>query len=140
MKNFDSLDKTFDIAPSEVEVVKPIKKRKDELIISDKHTDREKDYQYQRAQLYNLVEKMQETLNEAMEVAAESQHPRAFEVAFAGAKQAADVVDKIGQLHKNQKDLEIEEVKVQQNNTTNNVFMSGSTAELMAMLKDSQNK
>ena len=33
---------------------------------------------------------------------------------------------------------EIEEVKVQQTNTTNNVFMSGSTADLMMMLKESQ--
>ena len=139
MSTFDSLDNTFDITPTESEV-KPIKKKRNDLIISDKNTDREKDYQYQRAQLYDLVEKMQETLNEAMEVAAESQHPRAFEVAFNGAKNAADVVEKIGQLHKAQKDLEIEEVKVQQTNTTNNVFMSGSTADLMKMLKESQNK
>ena len=138
MKNFDSLDETFDITPSEVEV-KPIKKKRDDIIISDKSNDREKDYQYQRAQLYDIVEKMQESLNDAMEVAQESQHPRAFEVCFNGAKAAADVVDKLGALHKAQKDLEIEEVKVQQNNsTTNNVFMTGSTADLMMMLKESQ--
>ena len=115
----------------------PIKKKSKDLIISDKSTDREKDYQYQRAQLYDIVEKMQESLNEAMEVAAESQHPRAFEVVFNGAKHAADVVDKLGQLHKQTKELEVEEVRVQQN-TTNNVFMSGSTADLMKMLKESQ--
>jgi hypothetical protein len=141
MANFDSLDQTFDIVPDEVEV-KPIKaKKQKEIIISDKSTDREKDYQYQRAQLYDIVDKMQESLNEAMEVAAESQHPRAFEVVFNGAKHAADVVDKLAQLHKSTRDLEVEEVRVQQNNqTTNNVFMTGSTADLMKMLKESQNK
>ena len=140
MKPHDSLDHTFGIVPEEVEV-KPIKvnKKSKDLIISDKSTDREKDYQYQRAQLYNIVEKMQESLNEAMEVAAESQHPRAFEVVFNGARNAADVVDKLGALHKQTKDMEIDEVRVQQqNNTTNNVFMSGSTADLMKMLKESQ--
>ena len=138
MANFDSLDQTFDIVPDEVEV-KPIKKRRDDLVISDKGTDREKDYQYQRSQLYNIVEKMQESLAEAMEVAQQSQHPRAFEVVFNGAKHAADVVDKLGQLHKATKELEVEEVKVQQHNqTTNNVFMTGSTADLMKMLKESQ--
>ena len=141
MKNFDSLDETFDITTKEVEVHPvPIKKKRADLIISDKSTDREKDYQYQRAQLYNIVEKMQESLNDAMEVAAESQHPRAFEVVFNGAKNAADVVDKLADLHKKTKDLEVEEVKLQQNNqtTTNNVFMTGSTADLMKMLKESQ--
>lgn len=137
MSNFNSLDNTFDITPTESEV-KPIKRKRSDLVISDKGTDREKDYQYQRAQLYDIVEKMQESLNEAMEVAAESQHPRAFEVVFNGAKNAADVVDKLGTLHKSQRDMEIEEVKVQQTNTTNNVFMSGSTADLMMMLKESQ--
>ena len=111
MGTFDSLDETFDITPSEV---KPLAKKRKEIVISDRETDREKDYQYQRAQLYDIVEKMQETLNEAMDTAQQSQHPRAFEVVFQGAKNAADVVDKLGQLHKAQKDLEIEEVKVQQ--------------------------
>lgn len=140
MKNFDALDQTFDITAEPVES-KPVKKKRADIIISDKTGDREKDYQYQRAQLYDIVEKMQESLNDAMEVAAESQHPRAFEVVFNGAKHAADVVDKLGALHKSQKDMEIEEVKVQQHNnnsTTNNVFMTGSTADLMMMLKEGQ--
>ena len=135
MKNFDALDNTFDIVPDNVEI-KPIKKRRDDLIISDKSTDREKDYQYQRSQLYDIVDKMQESLNEAMEVAAQSRHPRAFEVVFAGAKNTADVVDKIGDLHKKIKDLEVEDVKVSQTNTQNNIYMTGSTADLMKLLKE----
>jgi len=142
-KEFDDLDKTFDIQPEEVESLEIIEKKPKvkPLVLSDKLEDREKDYQYARAQLYDIVEKMQESLNTAMEVAQESEHPRAFEVVFNGAKNAADVVDKINDLHKKMKDLEIEEVKVQQNNTTtNNVFMSGSTAELINMLKEQKDK
>ena len=142
-KEFDDLDKTFDIQPEEVESLEIIEKKPKvkPLVLSDKVEDREKDYQYARAQLYDIVEKMQESLNGAMEVAEQSEHPRAYEVVFAGAKNAADVVEKLNDLHKKMKDLEIEEVKVQQNNTTtNNVFMSGSTAELINMLKEQKDK
>lgn len=126
--------------PNEEVPVEIIKKEKQKpLVVSDTKEDQTKDYQYARAQLYDIVEKMQETLNDAMDTAAHSQHPRAYEVVFNGAKNAADVVDKIADLHKKMKDLEVEEVKVQQHNTTtNNIMMSGSTAELIQMLKESQ--
>ena len=142
MSTNEDLDKTFNIEPDEVESLEIIEKKPKvkPLVLSDKLEDREKDYQYARAQLYNIVEKMQESLDTAMEVAQESEHPRAFEVVFNGAKNAADVVDKINDLHKKMKDLEIEEVKVQQNTTTNNVFMSGSTADLIKMLKEQKDK
>ena len=129
-------EEIVDITPIESKI-EPEKKKKEKEVVDDK----KKDYQYARAQLYDIVEKMQESLNDAMDVAAESQHPRAFEVVFNGAKNAADVVDKIGDLHKKMKDLEIEEVKVQQHNTTtNNIMMTGSTAELIKMLKDNKDK
>ena len=139
----DQLDNEFGITndqPVDVEIVKaeaePIKKKERE-----NEKDTEKDYKYMRSQLYDIVEKMQESLNTAMEVAQESEHPRAFEVVFNGAKNAADVVDKINDLHQKMKQLEVEEVKVQQHNTTtNNVFMSGSTAELIKMLKEQGDK
>ena len=143
MSTNEDLDKTFNIEPDEVESLEIIEKKPKvkPLVLSNKEEDREKDYQYARAQLYNIVEKMQESLDTAMEVAQESEHPRAFEVVFNGAKNAADVVDKINDLHKKMKDMEIEEVKVQQNNTTtNNVFMSGSTADLIKMLKEQKDK
>ena len=132
-KPFDSLDNTFDITPSKA---KPIKKVKP-IIEIDREGDVEKDYTYARAQLYNLVDKMQESVSEAMEVAMETQHPRAWEVTFNGAKHAADIVDKLADLHKKMKDLDKDEPKIQatQNNTTNNVFV-GSTAELLKSLKE----
>jgi hypothetical protein len=138
MSTFDSLNDTFDITPvsSEVQEVKPIKKQKP-LIISDKGEDKEKDYQYARAQLYDIVEKMQESLDGALEVAQQSDHPRAYEVVFNGAKNAADVVEKLGDLHKKMQEVEKDEQKVVQQ-TQNNVFMSGSTAELLKMLKENK--
>jgi len=142
-KAFDDLDNEFGIfeeseEPVEIEVVKDTPKELKKVKKEEALDDRSKDYNYSRAQLYDIVEKMQESINDAMDVAHDSQHPRAYEVVFQGAKAAADVVDKIADLHKKMKDLEIEEVKVQQHNNSNtNIFMSGSTEELLKMLKES---
>ena len=133
-KSFDSLDQTFDITPVVDEAPKPIKKVKP-IIQIDKGEDREKDYTYARAQLYDIVEKMQESLNDAMDVAQQSEHPRAFEVVFNGAKHTADIVDKLADLHKKMNDLEKEDPKPTATNVQNNMFV-GSTSELMKMLKE----
>jgi len=130
-----SLDETFDITPSELP--KPIKKPKP-IIVSDKSEDKEKDYTYARAQLYDIVEKMQESINDAMEVAQQSEHPRAYEVVFNGAKNAADVVEKITDLHKKMNDLEREEPKQQSTSQVQNNLFVGSTSELMKMLKENK--
>ena len=135
-KSFDSLDQTFDITPTEQPEVKPIRKPKP-IIVSDKSEDREKDYVYARSQLYNIVEKMQEGISDAMEIAQQSEHPRAWEVAFAGAKHAADVVEKIGDLHKKMDALEQDKPQAQVSQVQNNMFV-GSTADLMKMLKDNK--
>ena len=103
MSTFDSLNDCFDITPVG-EDPKPIKKTKP-LIVSDKGEDKEKDYQYARAQLYDIVEKMQETLNGAMEVAQQSDHPRAYEVAGQLIKQVGDVTEKLGDLQTKMKKL-----------------------------------
>ena len=132
-KPFDALDETFDITPSEPKELKKVKP-----IIEISEDDRQKDYTYARSQLYNIVEKMQESLSDAMDVAQQSEHPRAFEVVFNGAKNAADVVDKLADLHKKMNDLEKDEPKVQATqNVQNNMFV-GSTADLMKMLKENQ--
>ena len=142
---FESLDDAFNITPEEevveiapVEKSKPLKK----VEHTDKVDDREKDYQYARGELYNIVGKMQEALNGAMEVAQQSDHPRAFEVVFQGAKHTADVLDKLQDLQKKQKDITKEETTTSSdsvnNGTVNNVFMAGTTSDLLKMLKDSQ--
>ena len=143
MSTFDSLNDTFDVSAEIVKVeeeptAKPIKRNKKPLIISDKGEDKEKDYQYARAQIYDIVEKMQESLNGAMEVAQQSDHPRAYEVVFQGAKHTADAVEKLQDLHKKMADVDKEVEKAAVNQTQNNIFMSGSTADLLKMLKENK--
>jgi len=132
-----SLDQTFDITPAEP--VKLARKAKKAIIEADRGQDKEKDYVYARSQLYDIVEKMQESLNDAMDVAQQSEHPRAFEVVFNGAKHTADIVEKLADLQKKMNDLEKEDPKPMGSATSvqNNMFV-GSTADLMKMLKESK--
>ena len=51
-------------------------KRKDQL--RDVSEDRDKDYEYTRAELYSLIDQGQEAVRGALEVAQESGHPRAY--------------------------------------------------------------
>lgn len=142
-EHFDELDTKFDVEPQpeDVEIVEQTPRKMKKVQESDPKQDQQKDYQYARAQLYDIVEKMQESINDAMDVAHESQHPRAYEVVFQGAKAAADVVDKLADLQKKMKDLSTEEEqKVQQTNTQNNIYMSGSTADLIKLLKENKDK
>ena len=135
--SFDSLDQAFDITVTPEEAPKPVKKVKP-IIEVDKAEDRQKDYAYARSQLYNIVEKMQEGISDAMEIAQQSEHPRAWEVAFAGAKHTADVVDKLADLHKKMNDLEKEDPKPAAATQVQNNMFVGSTSELMKMLKENK--
>ena len=129
---FDIEVESTDIEPvEESKPSKPTPKKEDK-------DDQVKDYEYSRAQLYNLIDKGQEALNGALEVAQESGHPRAYEVAVNAMKQVADTTDKLIDLQKKMKDLEAP-TKKQTNNTTNNLFV-GSTADLQKMLKQINKK
>ena len=106
-------------------------KRKDQ--IRDVSEDRDKDYEYTRGQLYSLIDQGQEAVRDALEVAQESGHPRAFEVATNAMKQVADMTDKLMDLQKKVKDLD--EEKKGPKSVTNNAMFVGSTSELQKMLK-----
>lgn len=94
----------------------------------------EKDYEYTRANLYSLIEKGQQAINGIMELAEESDSPRAYEVAGQLIKSVGDVTDKLIDLQKKLKDIEEESSKTT-NNVTNNAVFVGSTSDLSKLLK-----
>ena len=57
--------------------------------------DQQKDYEYTRGELYSLIDQGQEAVRGALEVAQESGHPRAYEVAVAAMKHVADMTEKL---------------------------------------------
>ena len=82
---------------------------------------------------YDLIEKGRESLELMIEVARESEHPRAFEVLSGMIKGIADVNDKLMDLNKKQKELQKEDQPAEATTTNNNLFV-GSTTELQRML------
>ena len=95
-----------------------------------------KDYEYTRGNLYSIIEKGQEAINGILELAQESEMPRAYEVAGQLIKSVSDATDKLMDLQKKLKDVE-EESKPKGPNTVNNALFVGSTAELAKMIKES---
>jgi len=93
------------------------------------------DYDKSRETYYDLIEKGQDALSMMMEVARESEHPRAYEVLSGMIKNVADVNDKLMDLNKKNKDINKTDVPALENATTNNVFI-GSTTDLQRMLQD----
>ena len=93
------------------------------------------DYKYSRDTYYELVEKGKQSLELMIEVARESEHPRAFEVLSGMIKNISDVNDRLMDLNKKKKDLDRKEEIKNIANTTNNLFV-GSTAELQKLLKN----
>jgi len=140
-KKFDKLNETFNVEGEIVEVnpTPPTEIEKVEKIASTVE-DIKKDYEYTRGNLYSLIEKGQEAINGILELAQESEMPRAYEVAGQLIKNVADATDKLMDLQKKLKEVEEEKQTKGPTNVTNALFV-GSTAELAKILKQqSQNE
>ena len=122
----ENMEDMLDIETSETDI-------KEKKLSNDVTEDKEKDYEYTRAELYRLIDQGQEAGQGALEVAQESGHPRAYEVATNAMKQVADMTDKLMDLQKKVKDLD--EEKKGPSKVTNNAMFVGSTSELQKMLK-----
>ena len=94
--------------------------------------DEDTDFQYARENLYNLIERGQDGLDELLEIAKQSEHPRAFEVVGQMIDKLTTTNKELINLHKTKKDITTEKGPT---NVTNALFV-GSTAELQKMLKD----
>jgi len=136
-KSFDSISESLNTETSIVEVssveesTEIVKSKEIESVIDEI----KRDYEYTRSNLYSLIEKGQETLDGIMELAQESDSPRAYEVAGQIIKSVADTADKLIDLQKKMKDV----YKNDDNSPktiTNNALFVGSTAELAKFLKN----
>ena len=128
--SFNELNDTFnvdgEVVPSTDRKLKKITSQVDDI---------KKDYDYTRGNLYSIIEKGQEAINGILELAQESDQPRAYEVAGQLIKSVSDATDKLMDLQKKLKDVG-EDKKERGPSTVNNALFVGSTAELAKMLKD----
>ena len=124
----DAFNITGELVSAETEVA-PL--QKPDRLVKDDIT---KDYEYTRGNLYSIIEKGQEAINGILELAQESEMPRAYEVAGQLIKSVSDATDKLMDLQKKLKDVE-EETQQKGPSTVNNALFVGSTAELQKLLK-----
>lgn len=138
-KSFDKLNDIFNIEDTSSDItevsldnveVKPVQ------ITSDIKTD----YEYSRTNMYSIIQKGQEAINGILELAQETESPRAYEVVGQLIKNVSDATEKLIDLQKKLKDLDNDKIK-SPTNVTNALFL-GSTAELSKFLKSQreQNK
>ena len=138
-KKFDKLDEVFnvtgEIISQELEP-KSLKNVPLENAIDTKSilSDIKKDYEYARGNMYSIIEKGQEALNGILELAQETESPRAYEVVGQLIKNVSDSTEKLIELQKKLKDLE--EIKTSSGPTSvTNALFVGSTTELSKLLK-----
>ena len=137
--DYKKLDKTFNITP---EVVKEEPKSIERVNPPpDRLTKSEitRDYEYTRGNLYSIIEKGQEAIDGILELAQESEMPRAYEVAGQLIKSVSDATDKLLDLQKKVKEVNEEDKAKGPNNVTNALFV-GSTADLAKLIKQQDKK
>ena len=135
---YEEIDDALDITPTKVESAKIVKKESQVIeVVTTTKEQLKKDYDYTRGNLYSLIEKGQEAVDGILELAQESDSPRAFEVAGQLIKHVGDVADKLVDLQKKVKDIEKEDGKSSTaTSVTNNAVFFGSTADLQKFLKN----
>ena len=133
---FEKLDDTFDVTPIKSEKIDTKIERVEK--INSSMEDIHKDYEYTRGNLYSIIEKGQEAINGILELAQETEMPRAYEVAGQLIKNVSDATDKLLDLQKKLKDVTKEEESKGPTNVTNNALFIGSTAELQKLIKSNK--
>ena len=112
-----------------------IEKPKTEVDKGQIVNDTEKDVEYSRDKMKELIDQSSEAINHMMALASESEHPRAFEVLSNMIKHPADMTQDLVKLQKTRQEITQEKGVTSTNTTTNNSIFVGSTTQLQKFLK-----
>ena len=124
----NNFEQIFDLPDSP-----PMVEEKPAVVVeSNEHQDIDSDYKYARENLYNVIERGSDALNNLVDIAQASEHPRAYEVVGSLIKTLTDANKDLLEIQKKVKSLK-EESKKGPDNVTNALFI-GSTAELQKMI------
>jgi hypothetical protein len=132
MKIDDTLSAEFGIQPmGNTEVI-----TKTGEVINDSTNKIQDDFDITRYNLRILLQQGQEALQKSLDVAMQSEHPRAFEVVGNLMKQLADINQQLLDLHQQKQKLdEPSKAEKAKQVTNNNAIFVGSTAELNKLIK-----
>lgn len=129
----DALDLT-PISEFDIEIMDPEKPEK--IINSKKPDDRDNDFTYARENFYNVIEKGTSALEDMLDVAKASEHPRAYEVVSTLMKTLVDANKDLVELGKKKAEADEKRDGPVSTQVTNNNMFVGSTAELQNLLRD----
>ena len=130
---FNSLDQKFDTAPTPIPAPVAPEIQTTAMV--------ESDFDQARMALKQMISKGQTAVDEIMNIARQSDHPRAFEVTGQLIKTVAETAKDLLELQKTKKVLEtVKPENPTQIGTQNNIVFSGSTNDLLNMLKDRDEK
>jgi methylmalonyl-CoA mutase N-terminal domain/subunit len=131
-KKFSKLNETFNLAEpidASVEVIDEPK------TIQKYDGDLESDYKHSRNSYYMIIEKGQQAISNALDLAQEIDTPRGYEVVSHLIKSVSDAADKLLDLQKKMKDIDEEKITRGPSTVTNNVVFTGTTAEALKLIK-----
>jgi hypothetical protein len=131
----ENFEKIFDLPVTEPDEIEP---ETTDIITRDTESSNDKDietdYQYARENLYHVIERGSDALNNLVEIANQSESPRAYEIVGQLVKTLADANKDLLEVQKKVKTLK-EDSKSNPTNVTNALFI-GNTAELQKLIKD----
>ena len=134
----DNLSNALNLPKSEPEQKQEVVRREVKSIKTDR-TEADRDYTEVRDNLKRIIEKSEEALETLLEVATESQNPRAYEVVAQLIASSLEANNKLIHLHKQIKDIKKQEPGKTTTVTNNGIFV-GNTADLQKMLRSANSK
>ena len=126
----ENLDNILEIAENLPKVTRGVPPR---VMPEINGVEEDTDFRYTRENLYNLLERGQDAVEELLEIAKQSEHPSAFEVVGQLIGKLTETNKELMGLHKTKKELSIEKSGGDVN--VNKAVFVGSTAELQKLLK-----
>lgn len=119
------------------EKIEEVNEKKSIITVDKKEETVDTDFKYARENLYNIIEKGSDALNTLVDVAAQTQHPRAFEVVSQLVKTLSDTNKDLLEIQKKVKVIK-KDIPDQPQNVTNALFV-GNTSELQKMINKRNN-
>jgi hypothetical protein len=131
-----NMEQLFDVTPVEIieETLPTVVETKEQTQLDD---DLQEDYETVRTNYEEIIEKGKDAIDDILEIARESEHPRAFEVAATMIKNVTEANEKLILLQKQMREMKKGQKETSKTTIDKAIFV-GSTAELSKLLKGKQ--
>ena len=137
----EKLSEVLDIEPIEYSITEPVV-QETKPVVETTNNDVVDDTEFARKNIKELIAKGTTAMDNLLQIANASEHPRAFEVAAGLIKNIADMNKDLLELQKRKRDLDPNKDALKNNNNSgvnvSNAVFVGNTTELMKLLKNNK--